>query len=116
LGEGLDGVVSLRCTGIWAWYDLARFDGLFGSGAGSMRTDLGDARQVDKVAVRMANYRSLVARATDVFGDAIKASRWLSTPNADLAGRVPLEVAGIRDYEFSFLEPIFVRIEHGIDY
>jgi uncharacterized protein (DUF2384 family) len=64
----------------------------------------------------MTNYRSLVARATDVFGDAIKASRWLSSPNADLGGRVPLQLAEVRDYDYSMLEPIFTKIEHGIDY
>jgi hypothetical protein len=88
-----------------------------GPAAGNVPPAFGDARQADNaVATRMANYRALVARATDVFGDAIRASRWLSTPNADLADRVPLEMASLQDYEFSFLEPIFVRIEHGIDY
>jgi hypothetical protein len=89
----------------------------FGPAAGSMSPGWGDARQADdSLAMRLTNYRALVARATDVFGDEIKASRWLSTPNADLAGRVPLEMASLQDYELSFLEPIFIRIEHGIDY
>jgi uncharacterized protein (DUF2384 family) len=89
----------------------------FGPAAGSMSPVLGDARRADNtVATRLTNYRALIARATDVFGDEIKASRWLSTPNADLAGRVPLEMASLQDYKFSFLEPIFIRIEHGIDY
>jgi uncharacterized protein (DUF2384 family) len=70
----------------------------------------------DESAVRMANYQKLIARAIDVFGDEIKASRWLSLPNADLGGKVPLQVAEISGYDSAVLEPIFTRIEHGIDY
>jgi uncharacterized protein (DUF2384 family) len=38
----------------------------------------------------LANYQKLVARAVDVFGDEVKASKWLSLPNSDLNGEVPL--------------------------
>jgi len=62
------------------------------------------------------NYRRLVARAVDVFGDEIKASHWLSLPNSDLNGATPLEAAQIEGYSAQLLEPIFNRIEHGIDY
>jgi uncharacterized protein (DUF2384 family) len=66
----------------------------------------------------LADYRSFVARAVDVFGDEIKASLWLSTPSADLQGKIPLQIAqelhfATADVETIF-EPIFVRIEHGI--
>jgi uncharacterized protein (DUF2384 family) len=52
-----------------------------------------------------------------VFGDEIKASRWLSTPSPDFDGRVPLQVAQAADFAVDIentFEPIFVRIEHGI--
>ena len=68
--------------------------------------------------VRLQNYRELVSRAVEVFGDELKASTWLSRPSTDLNGRTPLDVAQSVDYDESRLqrafEPIFTRIEHGI--
>jgi uncharacterized protein (DUF2384 family) len=61
-----------------------------------------------------SNYKHLVDRAVDVFGDEITASTWLSTPNNDLDGQVPLQVAQRSDYDPEVLEPIFVKLEHGI--
>jgi len=64
------------------------------------------------------NYVALVNRAIDVFGDANMASKWLSQPNVALGNKIPLEV--VQDHGYSkgrveeVLEPIFVRIEHGI--
>ncbi len=63
----------------------------------------------------MANYRSLVARTVEVFGDEIKASEWLSRPDVDLKGEVPIPVAQKDSYKFALLEPIFLRIERGVD-
>ena len=67
---------------------------------------------------RLQNYRELVSRTVEVFGDESKASRWLSIPSTDLDGRTPLDVAQSVDYDESQLqrvfEPIFTRIEHGI--
>jgi uncharacterized protein (DUF2384 family) len=65
---------------------------------------------------RLANYERLVARTVEVFGDEVKASRWLSLPNPDLNGQTPLQIAQQQGYSGSLLEPILVRIEHGIDY
>jgi len=62
----------------------------------------------------LANYKQLVARAVDVFGDEIKASKWLSLPNSELNGDTPLQVAQRDGYSGQLLEPIFTRIEHGI--
>jgi uncharacterized protein (DUF2384 family) len=62
----------------------------------------------------LANYRTLVARVVDAFGDEQKASVWLSTPNASLNGEIPLRVAQKAGYESFSLEPILTRIEHGI--
>jgi Protein of unknown function (DUF2384) len=62
----------------------------------------------------LANYKQLVARAVDVFGDEIKASKWLSLPNAELNGDTPLQVAQRDGYSCQVLEPIFTLIEHGI--
>ena len=60
-------------------------------------------------------YKDLVSRAVDAFGDEIRASRWLSQPSRDLDGRTPLEVAQNNGYDAQVLEPILIRIEHGID-
>jgi uncharacterized protein (DUF2384 family) len=68
----------------------------------------------------LTNYRRLVDRAVEVFGDEVKASTWLSMPNDELDGHTPLEVARRASYDAQKLdkifEPIFVRIEHGIYY
>jgi uncharacterized protein (DUF2384 family) len=66
--------------------------------------------------LEMAHYRELVARTVDVFGDEIKASRWLSMPNRDLNGQTPLQVAQKSGYELQAIEPILIRIEHGVEF
>jgi len=72
----------------------------------------------DESLMRLEGYRSLVSRAVDVFGDETTASRWLSTPSAELENLVPLQVARNHGYDGATLaqlfEPIFTRIEHGI--
>lgn len=65
---------------------------------------------------RLSNYQSLVARVVDAFGDELKASRWLSLPNSDLDGETPLQVAQRDNYSALALEPILIRMEHGIDF
>jgi uncharacterized protein (DUF2384 family) len=74
------------------------------------------APQVDPVASAraLANYRALVARTVEAFGDEIKASKWLSLPNKDLKGLTPLQLAQANGYSTQSLEPILTRIEHGI--
>ena len=62
----------------------------------------------------LSNYRALVNRVSDVFGDEVKASLWLSHPNADLGGETPLQFAMKDCYEAQTLEPILARMEHGI--
>lgn len=64
----------------------------------------------------LANYRKLVDRVVDAFGDEIKASRWLSLPNAELKGETPLQAAQPSGYDPQVLEPLLARIEHGIYY
>ncbi len=64
----------------------------------------------------LANYRKLVERVVEVFGDEIKASRWLSLPNPELNGETPLQAVQRNDHDTRVLEPILTRIEHGIDY
>jgi len=66
------------------------------------------------IAKEFESYKALVSRAVDVFGDEIRASLWLSQPNPDLKGKTPLEVAQRSGYDVKVLEPILVRIEHGI--
>jgi uncharacterized protein (DUF2384 family) len=61
-------------------------------------------------------YRGLVSRAVEAFGDEVKASRWLSLPNRDLNGQTPIQAVQANGYDMQVLEPIFTRIEHGVDY
>jgi uncharacterized protein (DUF2384 family) len=65
-------------------------------------------------ALRMKRYRILVERAVEVFGDELKASRWLSLPNRELDGKVPIQVAEKDGYSLSSIEPLLIRIEHGV--
>jgi uncharacterized protein (DUF2384 family) len=65
---------------------------------------------------QFANYQKLVTRVVDVFGDELKASRWLSLPNPDLNGDIPLRYAQEHAYDPQTLEPVLARIEHGIDF
>jgi uncharacterized protein (DUF2384 family) len=62
----------------------------------------------------LTNYRNLVDRVVDVFGDEVKASQWLSIPNPELNGETPLQAAQRNGYNTQVLEPILTRIEHGI--
>ena len=64
----------------------------------------------------IVRYRALVSRVVDAFGDEIKASRWLSTPNRVLDGQTPLQAVQSSGYDMQVLEPILTRIEHGVDY
>jgi uncharacterized protein (DUF2384 family) len=66
--------------------------------------------------LEMARYQTLVSRTVDAFGDEIKASRWLSLPNPDLSGQTPLQAVQSSGYNMQVLEPILIRIEHGVDY
>lgn len=75
-----------------------------------------DKLLADQAFALLTNYQKLVARTVDVFGDEIKASRWLSLPNPELNGETPLQTAQRHGYSSVALEPIFTRIEHGIDY
>jgi uncharacterized protein (DUF2384 family) len=61
-----------------------------------------------------SNYSKLVDRVVDVFGDEIAASKWLSTPNADFAQKSPLQVARDDAYQMTALEPVLIKIEHGV--
>jgi uncharacterized protein (DUF2384 family) len=61
-------------------------------------------------------YQTVVRRAISVFGDEITASRWLSTPSPDFNGEAPIQLAQKNGYSLKQLEPVFVRIEHGIDF
>jgi uncharacterized protein (DUF2384 family) len=66
--------------------------------------------------LKLLRYRGLVSRAVEAFGDEAKASRWLSLPNRDLDGQTPIQAVQATGYDMRVLEPIFTRIEHGIDY
>jgi uncharacterized protein (DUF2384 family) len=62
----------------------------------------------------LANYRQLVDRVVDVFGDETKASLWLSLPNQELNGQTPLQVAQRSGYRLELIDPLLLVIEHGI--
>lgn len=64
----------------------------------------------------MAHYQTLVARTVDAFGDEIKASRWLSLPSRDFDGQTPLEAAQKSGYALQSIEPVLIRIEHGVEF
>lgn len=61
-----------------------------------------------------ANYERLITRVSDAFGSEVRASWWLSTPNAELNGESPLQAAMKDGYDLRTLEPMLVRIEHGV--
>jgi uncharacterized protein (DUF2384 family) len=75
--------------------------------------------EIPLASTRLSNYQSLVNRAVDVFGDEVRASRWLSLRTRDFGGRSPIEVAQSTGYDPAemarIFEPVFTRIEHGID-
>jgi len=83
-------------------------------GASNPYTEIDSAKQTEQSAAKLANYKALVARAVDVFGEERKASIWLSVPNESLGGKAPLQVAQETGYDPQSLEPLFTRIEHGI--
>jgi putative toxin-antitoxin system antitoxin component (TIGR02293 family) len=62
---------------------------------------------------RVARYQSLLARASDVFGDAGDARQWLRMPQRGLGGAVPIEFAaseiGARE-----VENLLGRLEFGV--
>lgn len=61
---------------------------------------------------RYSEYRQLIARAVEVFGDDKEAARWLSQQNTDFLGRTPLQ-----DFIEHGPEPVLKvlgRIEHGV--
>lgn len=76
------------------------------------------AAQSSSPVARLHNYSEFVHRTVEVFGDELKASRWLSLPSSDLNGRIPLEVAQSLQFDPSELslvfEPLFTQIEHGV--
>jgi uncharacterized protein (DUF2384 family) len=65
---------------------------------------------------RLSSYNRLVARVVDVFGDETQASRWLSRRSADFSGQSPLEAAEKQGYDPQAVEPVLLRLEHGIDF
>ena len=75
----------------------------------------GDERAL-RPAREMMRYRALIARTVDAFGDEIKASRWLSLPNRELDGQIPIQVAEKDGYSLRSIEPLLIRIEHGVYY
>ena len=93
--------------------------GVFGHTA-STESEFVAAMDANQLAARTEyrNHRLLIERTIEVFGDDIKAALWLSTPSADLDGKVPMQVAQEVHYSAAELdkifEPIFIRIEHGI--
>ncbi len=63
---------------------------------------------------RYLHYQRLLERVIDVFEDDILANQWLSEPSRALNGQTPFEIARGDDYLLDKLEPLLVRLEHGI--
>ncbi len=61
---------------------------------------------------RYAEYKQLVARAVEVFGSDVEATRWLSHANPDFANRTPLQ-AFLEEGADSVLD-VLGKIEHGV--
>lgn len=82
----------------------------------SCQSELGDILRTEPGTTeqRFTNYRELIDRVVDVFGDEIAASKWLSTPNADFEQKAPIDVAREHEYDMTALEPVLIRIEHGV--
>ncbi len=77
---------------------------------------IGDDERSGRMTQEMMRYRVLIARTVDAFGDEIKASLWLSLPNHDFGGKTPLQVAQTNGYDLQAIEPVLIRIEHGVDF
>ncbi|HXR40374.1 MAG TPA: MbcA/ParS/Xre antitoxin family protein [Terracidiphilus sp.] len=69
-----------------------------------------------RAAQEMMRYKTLIERTVDAFGDEIKASRWLSLPSRDFDGQTPLQAAQKSGYDLAAIEPILIRIEHGVEF
>ena len=70
------------------------------------------AEKGHRIDSRYAEYRQLIARAVEVFGTEIDATRWLSTQSADFAGRSPLQDL-IQEGPDHALD-VLGKIEHGV--
>jgi uncharacterized protein (DUF2384 family) len=64
------------------------------------------------IASRYSEYEQLAARAVEVFGSEIEATRWLSTQSPDFAGRTPLQDL-IKQGPNHALD-VLGKIEHGV--
>lgn len=78
------------------------------SGAPVIQADFGETQETYR------HYQRLVERVIDVFGDEVRANLWLSEPSTALGGETPLQVARRDKYSVDTLEPVLVRLEHGI--
>ena len=63
-------------------------------------------------ASRYVEYERLAARAAQVFGSEIEATRWLSTPSPDFAARTPLQDFVERGPDCAL--GVLGKIEHGV--
>jgi putative toxin-antitoxin system antitoxin component (TIGR02293 family) len=83
--------------------------GEIGARAGGRRPDRLSRADSDRL-VRLAR---VVVLADEVFGDPVKAHRWLRKPNRGLCGRIPLDLlrtgVGARA-----VEDVLQRIPHGV--
>lgn len=64
------------------------------------------------IASRYSEYEKLAARAVEVFGSEVDATRWLSTPSRDFAGRTPLQ--DFVKQGSSHAVEVLGKIEHGV--
>jgi putative toxin-antitoxin system antitoxin component (TIGR02293 family) len=62
---------------------------------------------------RLIRVARVIASATDTFGDAEKAARWLRVPNRGLGGLVPMELLA-SETGAALVHETLHKIEHGI--
>ena len=91
-----------------------QFEAAHGAATVPSLVALNDDDSIARSALELKHYRALVERVVDVFGDEVKASRWLSMPSPDFNGHTPLQIAQKSGYSLRMLEPVLIRIEHGV--
>jgi uncharacterized protein (DUF2384 family) len=73
---------------------------------------LASAVPQSSIEARYAEYKRLLARAVEVFGSELEATRRLSNVSPDFDNRTPLQV--FAQQGFAFPLEILDRIEHGV--
>ncbi len=63
---------------------------------------------------RYLAYKTVVERAVDVFGNELKATRWLSRSSSDFDEKSPLEALADSSFDSTPILNVLGKIEHGV--